>query len=65
MKTKTINKSMDMQAPKEKVWSVLVDDDLTRKWYAVFGEGVHAKTDWKIGSKALFIGNDGSGLAAR
>ena len=56
---------MDIQAPKEKVWNVLVDDKLTREWYAVFGEGIYAETDWKIGSKALFLGNDRSGLATR
>jgi len=59
---KTIKKSIEINAPKEKVWEVLTEDRYTRIWYAEFHEGSHAVTDWKQGSKAQFIDNDGSGI---
>ena len=62
MKKKTIKKSIDIHAPKEKVWDVLLNDKYTRLWYAAFSEGSHAETDWKVGSKAVFTDNSKSGL---
>jgi hypothetical protein len=64
MKQTTIRKSIDVNAPKEIVWEVLLDDKFTRIWYAEFSEGSHAETDWKIGSKAVFTDNSGCGLIA-
>lgn len=51
---RTIEKSIKINAPKEKVWEVLVNNDLNQTWYAVFSEGTFAETDWKIGSKVIF-----------
>lgn len=59
---KTIKKSIDVNASKEKVWEVLTADNYTRIWYAEFHEGSHATTDWKQGSKASFTDNDGNGI---
>ena len=43
-----MNFSIDINAPKEKVWNVLWDDDSYRKWTSAFAEGSYAKTDnWK------------------
>lgn len=56
---------MEINAPKEKVWQVLTDNNLTTIWYSAFGEGTHAETDWKLGSKALFTDNTGSGLVSK
>ena len=53
-----------INAPKEKVWDLLWSDAGYREWTAVFGEGSHAKTDWKKGSKVLFLGNDDSGMVS-
>ena len=61
----TIKKSIEIKSPKEKVWNVLLQDEFTRKWYALFSEGTHAETDWQVGSKAKFTDNSGSGLISR
>jgi len=57
-----IRKSIDINAPREKVWEVLLNDQYTRKWYAEFMPGSHAITDWKEGSRALFVDDSGSGI---
>lgn len=62
MEKKTIKKSIDISSTKEKVWDVLLNDNLTRIWYAEFSEGTHAETDWEIGSKAVFTDNSTKGI---
>jgi hypothetical protein len=57
--TTTIN------APREKVWSVLWDDATYRQWTTAFSESSHAVTDWKKGSKVLFLDDSGSGMVSR
>lgn len=59
---KTIKKSIEVNASKEKVWQVLIDGRYTKIWYAEFHEGSQAVTDWKLGSKAIFKDNDGNGI---
>lgn len=59
---KRIKKSILINAPKEKVWDVLFTDRYTRIWYAAFGEGAHAETDWQLGSKAVFSDESNCGL---
>lgn len=57
-----INFSTSINAPKEKVWNALWEDANYRNWTAAFHEGSYAQTDnWKVGSKVLFLGPDGSG----
>jgi hypothetical protein len=65
MKKKAIKKSVEINAPKEIVWDVLLEDQYTRIWYAEFSEGTHAETDWKVGSKAIFKDSTNSGLIGR
>jgi hypothetical protein len=65
MKTLTIKKSININAGKDKVWDVLFSDKFNRQWYAAFGEGVYAQTDWKVGSKAIFTDPAGDGLVAK
>lgn len=62
---KKIKKFIEINAPKEKVWEALVDNNVNIIWYAFFGEGTHAETDWKVGSKATFTDNTGSGLVSK
>lgn len=54
--------SIKIKAPKEKVWEVLWNDETYRKWTSVFSEGSHAVTDWKEGSKVLFLSPTGDGM---
>jgi uncharacterized protein YndB with AHSA1/START domain len=65
MNKKTIEKTIDIHAPKERVWQVLQADELTRLWYAIFSEGTHAETDWKQGSRVVFRDASNSGMLGR
>ncbi len=57
--------STTINAPKELVWRTMLDDVTYRKWTSAFAEGSYAITDWQTGSKALFVGPDGSGMVSR
>jgi len=57
--------SIDIAAPRQKVWDVLWDDATYRKWTSVFTEGSHAETDWQEGSKVLFLDGKGAGMYSR
>lgn len=60
-----INKSIDIDASKEKVWNVLTIDEMTRSWYTAFNMGSYAETDWKQGSKVVFKDGTGNGMIGR
>lgn len=57
--------STTIQAPKELVWRTMLEDETYRKWTSAFAEGSYAVTDWKAGSKALFLTPEGSGMVSR
>ena len=59
---KKLQFSIDIKAPKEKIWKILWDDSTYRKWTNVFSEGSYAVSDWKEGSKVLFLSPNGSGM---
>jgi hypothetical protein len=60
-----LNFSTKINAPREKVWEVLWNDESYRKWTSAFMEGSYAKTDnWKEGTKVLFLAPDGSGMVS-
>lgn len=54
-----------IDAPREKVWSVLLDDATYREWTSAFMEGSYAVTDWQKGSKVLFLDGNGMGMVSR
>ncbi len=60
-----LNFKTSINAPKEKVWKTLWDDASYRKWTSAFSEGSHADTDWKEGSKVLFLDGKGDGMVSR
>ena len=62
---KTIKKIITIAAPKEKVWNVLVEDELNRLWFAEFSEGSHAITDWIEGHKVIFADNSKRGIIGK
>lgn len=62
---KTIKKSIEIEAPKEKVWDVMLNDKFTKIWYSEFKEGSRAETDWKVGSKAVFTDGSGNGIIGK
>lgn len=59
---KKLRFSIDINAPKEKVWKVLWEGETFTDWTSVFAEGSYAVSDWKEGSPIQFIdpaSNDG------
>ena len=63
MKKKEFKTSI--KASKEEVWSVLWSDGTYPIWTAPFCEGSRAETDWKEGSKILFLGSNNNGMVSR
>lgn len=57
--------SVQINAPKEKVWETLWNDATYRQWTTVFHEGSHAVSDWQEGSEVLFLGPDGGGMFSK
>jgi hypothetical protein len=53
-----------INAPKEKVWDILWNNVTYPKWTAAFAEGSRAESDWKKGSRILFLDTTGSGMVA-
>lgn len=62
MGTRTIKKAIDVDAPPERVWDVLLGDATYREWTAEFMPGSYAETDWQEGSSVRFLDPSGSGL---
>lgn len=55
----------EINATREKVWNVLFGEETYPIWTAVFSEGSSVKTDWKKGSRALFLDSTGKGMVSR
>lgn len=64
---KAIKRTIEINAPKEKVWKVLTDDASTRDWYSAFNAGSYAEVeDWKEGAQVRFLDGSGSqGMVAK
>jgi len=58
---KLIKKSIEIAAPKEKIWDVLLQDHYGRIWMGIFSPGSHAITDWELGSKVTFTDGSSNG----
>lgn len=57
--------TIELSAPKEKVWEALWEDSNYRIWSNTFCEGSYAETDnWKEGSKVLFLSPGGNGMVS-
>jgi hypothetical protein len=64
MTMKKVRFNISINAPREQVWKILWEDASYRKWTRVFHEGSYAVTDWKKGSKVLFLSPDGEGMVS-
>src|SRR5215208_7405181 len=53
-----------INAPREKVWDILWGDANYSKWTSAFAEGSRAETDWREGSKVLFLDGKGQGMVS-
>lgn len=54
-----------INAPKKKVWSIMLDDKTYRDWTSAFIEGSHYEGSWEEGSKILFLDPDQNGMVSR
>src|SRR5688500_13143469 len=54
-----------INAPREKVWETLWTDETYQEWTSVFSPGSRAETDWKEGSRILFLNGEGDGMISR
>lgn len=61
---KKLEFDIKIDAPTQKVWDVLWNDDSYRKWTSVFNEGSRAVSDWNEGSRILFVDGDDNGMYA-
>ncbi len=59
---KNLKFRISVNAPKEKVWEALWDEESYRKWTAVFSEGSYAESDCNEGSKIKFLNANGEGM---
>lgn len=64
MKTDYLVFTISINGTREQVWNALYSDAGYREWTSVFSKGSHAVTDWKKGSKALFLDEGNNGLLA-
>ncbi len=55
---------LEINASKDKVWSVLWNDETYREWTGVFFPGSYAVSNWNEGDKILFLGPDKNGMSS-
>jgi uncharacterized protein YndB with AHSA1/START domain len=59
---------IEIDAPRTRVWSAMLDDATYRDWTSAFSPGSHYVGDWTEGSRIRFIGpgeNGNSGMVSR
>lgn len=55
---KQLQFTIEIDAPKEKVWETMLGDKTYREWTSSFSPGSYYKGDWSEGSTILFLGPD-------
>ncbi|MDI5886632.1 SRPBCC family protein [Flavobacterium yafengii] len=58
----TLEFKIEINAPKEKVWEILWNEETYKQWTSIFCEGSYAESDWKEGSKIHFLSPNGDGM---
>ena len=54
--------SIDINAPRERVWRALWSDASYPDWTSAFSPGSRAVSDWREGSKIQFLDGEGQGM---
>lgn len=57
--------SIKINASRQKVWDILWGETTYPQWTAAFTEGSAIETDWKEGSKVLFLDGKGMGMVSK
>ena len=58
----TLEFTIKIKAPAEKVWDVLWNEETYKKWTSVFCEGSHTISNWNEGDKIHFMSPNGEGM---
>ncbi len=61
---KKVQFSIEIKAPKEKVWNTLWDDKTFRDWSGIIDEGTHIVGELKAGNEVQFISSAGYGVTS-
>lgn len=61
---KDLQFSIDIQAPKEKVWDTLWQDATLREWAGLIDPGTHLVGELKEGNEVQFISGNGYGVTS-
>ncbi|HYX32184.1 MAG TPA: SRPBCC domain-containing protein [Oligoflexus sp.] len=61
---KTLHFSIQIRAPRERVWNIMLDKESYKKWTSVFTEGSYYKGSWNKGETIQFLDPKGSGMTA-
>ena len=56
-----LRQTIFINAPRARVWAVMLADNTYREWTSAFHPGSYYKGDWSEGSKILFLGPDPDG----
>jgi uncharacterized protein YndB with AHSA1/START domain len=59
-----LHTSIKINAPKQKVWDVMLGDETYRQWTSVFMTGSYFEGSWEEGSKILFLAPGKNGKAS-
>ena len=51
-----LRQAIHIDAPRDRVWDVMLGDETYRQWTSAFHPGSYYKGDWSTGSKILFLG---------
>lgn len=62
---KKVNYSVTINAPAEKVWSMLWGEHYYKQWTKVFHESSYAESNWQKGSEIRFLTPEGAGMYSR
>jgi uncharacterized protein YndB with AHSA1/START domain len=57
--------SVQINSQPETVWATLWNEDTYPQWTEPFAPGSRAESDWKEGSKVLFLDGKGQGMVSR
>lgn len=62
--TKTLTFTIDIRAPRRRVWAAMLGEDGYRQWTSAFCEGSHFVGSWDEGAKIRFMSPGGDGMTA-
>ena len=59
---KNLTFEIEINAPADKVWNVMWEEENYKIWTAAFCEGSYAKSSWKQGERIHFLDPNGNGM---